>query len=1525
MTQINWLRWPLEHYSISLLIVGILFVMGIYGMYIMPKDEFPHATIRQGVVVAVYPGATSEEVEQQVARPLERYLFTFGEVNRVKTTTQSQNGMCIVMVKLNDDVNNKDEVWSKIKHGLNGFKAQLPSGVLAIVVNDDFGNTSALLIAIESDQRSYRELKQYSDDLSDRLRRIPSVANVKLFGEQKEQISLYIDRQRLQAYGIGQQMLFSRLQAQGITTMSGSISDDDQQIPIHVEAQENSEEEIANQIIFSDPATGKVARVRDVARVVREYEPMSSRIEQDGHPCLLLSMEMTPGNNVVQYGQQVEQVLSSFAAEELPEDVKVTRIADKPKVVAKSVSDFLRDLLISMLIIILVMMVLFPIRSAIVAAITIPLSTFVSVAIMYMMGIELNIVTLAALIVVLGMIVDNSIVVIDGYLEYLGKGFKPFDAAIESARQYFMPMLLATICICAIFYPFLITMKGMFHDCLEDFPVTITINLMVSLVLAVTVIPYLETKLIKRPTPQPLPVGRGVVTSSADNTDDKTIYSPPSQGGAGGGSTITKWVQRTYDKVLDWTFAHPWLTIYGGIGVILLSTLIAPTLKIRLFPFADRDQFAVEIFLPDGKGLAETRMVTDSVRHVLEKDERITSITGFIGCSSPRFMDAYAPQMAGNNYAQFIVNTKSDKATIDLLAKYQPQLSEAFPNAYVKFKRLDYLEVSELEYRFYGDNLDSLHVVAERLMEHMRKMPELEWVHTDYFQPYPIINVELDPVTSAQLGITRTTAQLALSATSSDLRVGQIWEDNYELPIVVKDDTDMTFSDIANLGIASPASMVSGGVKSTNSTVPLRQIAKVQPKWSESRIMHRGGERCITVTAQFVQGVYTAPIEKKIARVMQEEIELPQGVRTEVGGEIEYGDEALPQIFGGIAIAEVIVFFFLLFNFKRYGITTICMVALGLMTPGALIGLGLMNRALGLTSIFGLITLMGMIMRNEILIFEHANDLIKKGVPVKQAAYEAGKRRMVPIFLTTATTAVGVVPMIIAQSSFWMPVGVTIFAGGIGSLIMVVTMLPVIYWKISAHPKPLPKGGAKDSPNLKQTMKILFFLFALLPTLSLAQVTNPPSLEEGKGVGLTLEQLKDSALHNNIAIRNARHNIETAQQQRKEAFTKYFPNVNGTGLWFNANKGMAQTTINPSEMISPELGASLAQMLPAEALAALANPISISMMKNGTIGSLIAVQPIFAGGQIINGNKLAKVGEDVSRLQLLLSENEVEKTAEQYFWQLASLQEKMKTIEAVDTLLRDIFKDVDVAVRAGLAMRNDLLQVQLRQNDIESQRLKLQNGISIVRLLLSQYCGLRDTSFVITYQSDAPSALLSRQDHDQALLGTAEYQLLGKQVEAANLQKKLAVGQNLPSVAVGAGYNYHNLLESNHTFGMVFASVSVPISDWWGGSHAIKRRKIEHQQAQEQLADNAEMLKIRMQNAWNGVQEAYQQLQLAKRSIEQAEENLRLNRDYYRAGTSRMSDLLEAQLLYQQSLDKHIDAFADYQNKLLEYRQNIGQ
>ena len=213
--------------------------------------------------------------------------------------------------------------------------------------------------------------------------------------------------------------------------------------------------------------------------------------------------------------------------------------------------------------------------------------------------------------------------------------------------------------------------------------------------------------------------------------------------------------------------------------------------------------------------------MADSVRHAIEKDERITGITSFIGCSSPRFQTTYAPQMAGRNFAQFIVNTTSQQATLDLLADYQPRLSESFPEAYVKFKRLDLLEVPELEFRFYGDNLDSLHVAAERMMAQMRQMPELEWVHTDFLQPFPLINVELDPVASAQLGINRTTAALSLASQTGNLRVGSIWEGDYELPIVVRDTTSLTISDVEDLPIASSLSMLSSLGGDASRTGPL--------------------------------------------------------------------------------------------------------------------------------------------------------------------------------------------------------------------------------------------------------------------------------------------------------------------------------------------------------------------------------------------------------------------------------------------------------------------------------------------------------------------------------------------------------------------------------------------------------------------------------------------------------------------------------------------------------------------------------
>ena len=1009
----NVIAWSMRNFRITFLLVGCLFVFGIYGLVRIPKQEFPEYTIRQGVVVGVYPGATSEEVEEQLAKPLEQFLMTYKEVKRPKTTSTSQNGMCYVMVELEDNVNDKDEVWSKIKHGLASFKMQLPSGVAALVVNDDFGDTSALLITLESDTRSYRELKGYMDDLSDRLRRIESVSNLRPYGVQSEQISVYIDRERLAAYGIGEKVISAALAAQGLTPLGGTVSNAATETPIHIAPALAGEREVAEQIIWSDPE-GHVLRVKDVARVVREYDDPDSYIRNNGHRCVLLSMEMRAGFNIVEYGREVDEVLHAFIEEELPADVQVQRIADQAKVVGDSVRGFLRDLFVAMAIIIAVMMLLFPLRSAIVAAITIPLSTFISVGIMYLCGIPLNTVTLAALVVVLGMIVDNSIVVIDGYLDYLARGYSRWYAAVQSALEFFPSLLLATVCICMIFYPILFTMTGMFRDFLTYFPWTITINLMVSLSLAVLVIPFLEVLII--PKVQPRREGK---------------------------KSFTDRVHDYYRRVLAWTFRHGWLTISMGVASVVVSLLIVTQLKFRMVPFADRDQFAVEIYLRPDTPLDRTGAVADSVYRMLHADRRVESVTSFVGCSSPRFQMSYAPQIAGKNYAQFIVNTTSVDDTEAILDEYADAWADRFPEAYVKFKQLDYQNVPSLEFRFYGSDIDSLRASADRLMARMRQMPELMWVHSDYEDPRAVVDVRLDPVTAPQLGITRTLAAVNLALAAGDVPVGSVWEGDYKLPVVLKNDArqgERSLADIGDTYVSSPVPGVS---------VPLRQVAGVEPVWSQSKIVHRNGMRCITVTADLKRGVNAMRMTSRIDKVLKNEITLPAGVETELGGAHEFDAETIPPIASGLSISLVIIFFFILVNFRKFGITLVIMAAMSLCLFGAMVGLWIADLTIGLTSVLGFITLLGMIVRNVILMYQHAED--KRKVcrwSAKLAAYDAGKRRMVPIFLTTATTAVGVVPMMLGGSTFWAPVGLTIFAGGIGSLILVVTILPVLYSKI---------------------------------------------------------------------------------------------------------------------------------------------------------------------------------------------------------------------------------------------------------------------------------------------------------------------------------------------------------------------------------------------------------------------------------------------------------------------------------------------
>lgn len=994
------------NHNIVILLMGMLVFLGIMGLVLMPKQEMPQFTVRQGACVAVYPGATSEEVEQRVAKPLENFIFGYKEVNKKKTYTQSKDGMLIVFLELNDNVEDKDAFWSKFKHGLQNFKASLPSGVIALQAVDDIAETSALLITMESKQKTYRELNTYIDNLKDKLRHIDAISNLRTYGLQNEQISIYLDQNKLAKYGTGLFKILNQLALQGFTTVSGSLDAGNLCLPIHVDDSYNNERDVAEQIVYSDPK-GNIVRLKDIAHITREYPKQNKYIESNGNKCVLLSIEMRPGNDIVKMGKDVHKALDEFE-QTLPDDVRITTITDQSKVVSESVLNFLRELLTSVISVIVVVILLMPRRVAEVSALSIPITIFSSVGLFYLFGMELNTVTLAALIVTLGMVVDDSVVIIDNYMEKLGQGMSRWHAAIAAPREFFMSVLSATLSISLTFFPFLITMHGDMGDFVKSFPWAMFIILSISLTVSILLTPYLQYRVIH-----------------------KGINSRPKPNAR---KTPLDYLQMGYTWLLTRCFAYPRITLLTGGALVAIGAVLFAGLPQRMMPIAERNQFAVEFYLPNGTTANKTAQVADSMAHILQRDSLVTSVTTFIGQGSPRFHTTYAPQIGGPNFAQFIVNTTDNDATDKVLNKYADRYSDYFPDCRVRFKQMDYNSATyPIEIRVSADSISDLKKAAKQVSACMRDIEGIHLVRTNFEDPLPSIRVTPDYTEANRLGVNKTILSANLAIHFGDgLPISTLWEGDYPVKMVLKSEND---SSLANEYIP-----VMGGTTS----VPLRQLAKITPSWHDGSIVRRNGVRTISIIGEPMRG-YNA--DKLAAKLGKELSEGCPDLKWEMGGMPEKDAETLPQVMSGVMIAVLIIFFILLFHFKRISLALVNLSSMSLCIFGAAIGLCITGYDVSLTCVLGVVSLMGILVRNGIIMLDYAEELRRdKGLSVRDAAFQAGERRMRPIFLTSAAASVGVLPMMLENNTLWSPMGAVIFFGTIISMVLIATVLPILYW-----------------------------------------------------------------------------------------------------------------------------------------------------------------------------------------------------------------------------------------------------------------------------------------------------------------------------------------------------------------------------------------------------------------------------------------------------------------------------------------------
>ena len=729
-------------------------------------------------------------------------------------------------------------------------------------------------------------------------------------------------------------------------------------------------------------------------------------------------MEMREGNNIVQMGEDVNKVLEEYE-KELPDDVSIFRITDQSQVVGDSVTTFLRELLIAIIAVIIVVMLLMPLRVASVAASTIPITIFLSLLVFYACGLELNTVTLAALIATLGMIVDNSIVIIDCYMEKLDSGIDRWTAAIESAKEFFKSILSATLAISITFFPFLITSQGMINDFLQSFPWAITIILFLSLLVAILLVPYMQYHFIHT----------GFRKQPKEEKKQRRSF-----------LTI---LQSSYDKLIVKCFAHPIRTMGVGLLSIVAGVVIFLSLPMKLMPFAERNQFAVEIYMPFGTALEQTAAVADSLESILRQDSRVVSVASFKGDGSPRFHTSYAPQMPGSNYAQFIVNTIGNKATEEMIAEYKDKYLNSFPNVRVRFKQLEYSEAAyPIEMRVKGNNRDSLRLAADKVKSVMSEFDGLSLVHDNWEGQLPGVSLRLKDDEMSRLGIDKTLLSTGLSMhLGNGLPVTTVWDGDYPIDVVLKDggNIEPSYEDVGNQYVSAWGGTVS---------VPVRQIADIEPDWHDAQIAHRNGIPSISIQSDVKEGSNAAALTKEIVKAI-EKIDLPDGVDFEVGGSEETDNEMLDMILSGLFISIVVIFFILLFHFRRINMALLVLGSISLCLLGAALGIWVMGLDVSVTAVLGIVSLMGILVRNGIIMLDYADELREKeGLTVREAALHSAKRRMRPIFLTSAAASMGVIPMILGGSPLWSPMGSVVFFGTIVSMVLTVTILPVAYWLI---------------------------------------------------------------------------------------------------------------------------------------------------------------------------------------------------------------------------------------------------------------------------------------------------------------------------------------------------------------------------------------------------------------------------------------------------------------------------------------------
>ena len=1013
MKKFNLADWALRHKSIIYYFIAVLLTFGIFSFTHMGRMEDPDFTMRTMVVGVSWPDASPQQMSDQVTDKLEEKLRDLPGVDYTKSFTDGSKSVIYINLKEDLPSNKIRPAWEEARNMINDEWKSLPSGVQGPSINDRFDDVYGTIYALSGDEFSYEEKRQQAEDLKRQLLSVPNVKKITLIGVQEKSLDVTINKDKLASYQVSTQQLLTALKQQSAMVPAGMVNTDTNNVYLRINGVFDSVDAVKNMPIRINNQT---IRLGDIADVTMTYkDPSSPQFYYEGKPAIGIAISMDAGANNIEFGKAIDTKLKELKTT-IPAGLSLDQVSNQPHIVKESIGDFSQSLFEAIAIVLLVSFVSLGIRTGIVVALTIPVVVSTTFILMYENGIYLHKVSLGALILALGLLVDDAIIVVEMMSVKLEEGFNHWRAATFAYESTAFPMLSGTLITCAGFLPLALA-EGMVAEFTKSLSIVVFMALILSWIASVLVSPVLGYKIIENKDEKP--------ESEWTRRDHimhrlKTVF------------------YARFESLLHWALGHHKAVLLLTLGAFILSLLSFPLIKQEFFPSSTRNEIIVSMQFPQSSSIDYTQNQAKSLDALLKDNEHIDHFTTYVGEGSPRFVLTLEPELPRANFMQTIIVTKSLENRDALFKDLQDQLNDQYPSALINMQFVQIGPPSKypVMLRVSGPDASEVKTIANDVKAKMQEDKDLHNIAFDWPDTEPVAQIHIDPDKARMLGINSYAVSLHLQSLLSGTKSGEYYEGNQTIPVTFR----LSGNENHNLAALSSLPIQTGN----GSYVPLSQIATISMSQEEGIIWHRNMMPTISIHANVGPDVLgnakTKEIYNKLAEYRQD---LPTGYTIDLDGSAEKSVTAVQKLLMPMPIMLFAIMTILMFQLKRIALMFMALFTAPLGLIGVVLALNITRTPLGFMAILGIIALSGMIIRNSIILLDQIEIHRAEGQSAREAIINSATLRFRPIMLTAIAAILGMIPLM--GSVFWSPLAIAFSGGLLVATILTLIVLPVMY------------------------------------------------------------------------------------------------------------------------------------------------------------------------------------------------------------------------------------------------------------------------------------------------------------------------------------------------------------------------------------------------------------------------------------------------------------------------------------------------